>query len=126
MWSTNYLNHLFSRLTRHAYDFIIFCNGTNFFLLLWCFFIFIFSTAYTLLYGWWFDENKDENKDFIFFIFFRGNLTKAVELFNKAISLARTEIELSHLFSLQDAAIAQARVAAKFGISVPAAGMGQT
>ena len=56
---------------------------------------------------------------------FRGNLKEAVDLFNKAISLARTEMELSHLYSLQDAAIAQSRVATKFGISVPTAGMGQ-
>ncbi|KAI0231228.1 Mitochondrial import receptor subunit TOM70 [Lamellibrachia satsuma] len=49
----------------------------------------------------------------------RGNLDKAIELFNKAINLAKTEVEMAHLFSLLDAAIAQSRVANKFGINVP-------
>ena len=50
---------------------------------------------------------------------FRGNLNKAIELFNKAIELAKTEVEMAHLFSLLDAAIAQSRVAARYGIAVP-------
>ena len=49
----------------------------------------------------------------------RGNLSKAIELFNKAINLAKTEVEMAHLFSLLDAAIAQSRVATKFGINIP-------
>ncbi|XP_047002267.1 mitochondrial import receptor subunit TOM70 [Schistocerca americana] len=48
----------------------------------------------------------------------RGNLKRAVELFDKAIPLAKTEIEMSHLFSLRDAAIAQATVAERMGISI--------
>jgi len=46
----------------------------------------------------------------------RGNLTDAIMLFEKAIELAKTEVEMSHLFSLRDAAVAQSRVAEKFGI----------
>jgi import receptor subunit TOM70 len=41
-----------------------------------------------------------------------------VELFDKAIPLAKTELEMSHLFSLRDAAVAQATVAEKLGIQV--------
>ena len=59
-----------------------------------------------------------------FFFSFRGNLSRAIELFNKAISLAKTEIEMAHLYSLLDAAVAQMRVARNFGIQVPLAGMG--
>ncbi|KAK4887620.1 hypothetical protein RN001_003891 [Aquatica leii] len=46
----------------------------------------------------------------------RGNLVIAVELFNKAIALARTETEVTHLFSLRDAAISQLKVTTKLGI----------
>ncbi|XP_043205508.1 mitochondrial import receptor subunit TOM70-like [Amphibalanus amphitrite] len=49
----------------------------------------------------------------------RGNLRRAMELFDKAIPFAKTEAELSHLFSLRDAAQAQAEVAQQLGISVP-------
>ncbi|XP_067009479.1 mitochondrial import receptor subunit TOM70 [Anabrus simplex] len=49
----------------------------------------------------------------------RGNLRHAVELFDKAIPLAKTELEMSHLFSLRDAAVAQATVAEKMGIPIP-------
>ena len=42
-----------------------------------------------------------------------------MELFDKAIPFAKTESELSHLFSLRDAAQAQAEVAQQLGISVP-------
>lgn len=48
----------------------------------------------------------------------RGNLRHAVELFDKAIPLAKTEVEMSHLFSLRDAAMAQATVAEKMGIPI--------
>ncbi|XP_064651491.1 mitochondrial import receptor subunit TOM70-like [Lineus longissimus] len=53
----------------------------------------------------------------------RGNLDGAIEHFNKAIKLAKTEIEMSHLFSLLDAAIAQAKVARNFGIQFPSGTM---
>ncbi|KAI8514976.1 Mitochondrial import receptor subunit TOM70 [Branchiostoma belcheri] len=46
----------------------------------------------------------------------RGNLEKAIELFNKAISIAKTEMEIAHLYSLCDAAVAQAEVAKKYGL----------
>ncbi|KAK5644199.1 hypothetical protein RI129_008044 [Pyrocoelia pectoralis] len=46
----------------------------------------------------------------------RGNLVIAIDLFNKAIALARTEIEMTHLFSLRDAAISQLKVTTKLGI----------
>ncbi|XP_013405522.1 mitochondrial import receptor subunit TOM70 [Lingula anatina] len=52
----------------------------------------------------------------------RGNLTNAIDLFNKAISLAKTEMEMAHLFSLLDAAMAQSKVAQNFGIQVPTMG----
>ncbi|KAJ9594419.1 hypothetical protein L9F63_014144 [Diploptera punctata] len=48
----------------------------------------------------------------------RGNLRHAVELFDKAIPLAKTELEMSHLFSLRDAAVAQATVAERMGIPI--------
>lgn len=46
----------------------------------------------------------------------RGNLLIAVELFDKAISLARTEIEMAHLFSLRYAAESQQRITTRLGI----------
>lgn len=49
----------------------------------------------------------------------RGNLKKAVELFDKAIPLSKTEVEVSHLFSLKDAALAQMKVATKLGVTLP-------
>ena len=52
----------------------------------------------------------------------RGGLDGAITLFNKAISLAKTEVEMAHLFSLLDAAMAQAKVAKNFGIQVPTLG----
>lgn len=52
----------------------------------------------------------------------RGNLILAVDLFNKAIDLARTEIEMTHLFSLRDAAVAQLKVCTRLNIG-PTLGM---
>ncbi|KAF5304549.1 hypothetical protein FQA39_LY09600, partial [Lamprigera yunnana] len=46
----------------------------------------------------------------------RGNLVIAIDLFNKAITLARTELEMTHLFSLRDAAISQLKVTTRLGI----------
>jgi len=46
----------------------------------------------------------------------RGNLKRAVELFNKAIPLSKTELELAHIFSLRDAAEAQQAVVEKLGL----------
>lgn len=37
-------------------------------------------------------------------------MTDAIELFDKALALARTALEITHLFSLQDAAKAQLKV----------------
>ncbi|XP_050308004.1 mitochondrial import receptor subunit TOM70 [Anthonomus grandis grandis] len=48
----------------------------------------------------------------------RGNLVIAIELFNKAIGLARSEMEMIHLFSLRDAAASQLKVATKLGIGL--------
>lgn len=48
----------------------------------------------------------------------RGNLENAVRLFNQALDLAKSEMELIHLCSLKDAAIAQMNVAKKFGIDI--------
>jgi len=53
----------------------------------------------------------------------RGNLKRAIELFDKAIPLANTELEMAHLFGLRDAAMAQITVSAKFGMTIPAMGV---
>jgi len=53
----------------------------------------------------------------------RGNLKRAIELFDKAIPLANTELEMGHLFGLRDAAIAQITVSNKLGITLPAMGI---
>ena len=53
----------------------------------------------------------------------RGNLKRAIELFDKAIPLANTELEMGHLFGLRDAAMAQITVSTKLGITLPAMGM---
>lgn len=55
---------------------------------------------------------------FIILIIFRGNLLRAVELFDQAIPLAKTEMEMAHLFSLRDAALAQATVAQQLGMPI--------
>ena len=54
--------------------------------------------------------------------YFSGNLSKAVDLFEKAIPLANTELEMGHLFGLRDAAIAQTTVSTRLGMVLP--GMG--
>lgn len=46
----------------------------------------------------------------------RGNVKRGIELFDKAIPLAKTEVELMHLFSLRDAAGAQVRVSERLAI----------
>ncbi|XP_044749115.1 mitochondrial import receptor subunit TOM70 [Coccinella septempunctata] len=46
----------------------------------------------------------------------RGNLLLAIELFNKAIELVRSEMEVVHLFSLRDAAASQLKVINQMGI----------
>ncbi|KAI4463823.1 tetratricopeptide repeat protein 6 [Holotrichia oblita] len=46
----------------------------------------------------------------------RGNLVIAIDYFNKAIQLARTEMEMTHLFSLRDAAVSQLKITTKLGI----------
>merc|ERR1712048_1117502 len=53
----------------------------------------------------------------------RGHLKKAIELFDKAIPLANTELEMGHLFGLRDAAQAQITVSTKLNISLPPMGM---
>lgn len=47
-----------------------------------------------------------------------GNLERAIELFEKALKLAKSEMELTHIFSLKDAAQAQLNVTKKMGISL--------
>lgn len=61
--------------------------------------------------------------ELVMFHIFSGNLKRAVELFDKAIPLAKTELEMSHLFSLRDAAVAQATVAEKMGNLITGAGL---
>lgn len=41
----------------------------------------------------------------------------AIDYFDKAIELAKTEMEMTHLFSLRDAAISQQKISTKLGIS---------
>lgn len=48
----------------------------------------------------------------------RGNLENAVELFKKAIYLAKSEPELIHLYALKNAAVAQINVAKQLGIDM--------
>ena len=57
-----------------------------------------------------------------FLCFFRGNLEKATQHFEIAISLAKSEMEMAHLFSLKAAAVAQASLAKKYGIKTPSFG----
>ncbi|XP_014224412.1 mitochondrial import receptor subunit TOM70 [Trichogramma pretiosum] len=45
----------------------------------------------------------------------RGNLSEAISLFDKALALARTFLELTHIFSLRDAAKAQIVVSDRLG-----------
>lgn len=47
-----------------------------------------------------------------------GNLDRAIELFEKALKLAKSEMELTHIFSLKDAAQAQLNVTKKMGLSL--------
>lgn len=49
----------------------------------------------------------------------RGNLDRAIELFNKAIDLVRTETELAQTFSLREAAKAQKYVTETLGLTPP-------
>lgn len=48
----------------------------------------------------------------------RGNLERAVELFEKALNLAKSEPEMVHLYALRNAAVAQINVAKKLGIDM--------
>ena len=42
-----------------------------------------------------------------------------MRLFDKAIPLANTELEMAHLFGLRDAASAQTNVTRRLGITMP-------
>ena len=46
----------------------------------------------------------------------RGNMSRAVELFSKAIPLANTELEMAHIFGLKNAAMAQQAVSQSLGV----------
>lgn len=48
----------------------------------------------------------------------RGQLQEAIKLFESAIKLAKTEMELVHLYSLKDAAIAQVNVTKSMGLDI--------
>lgn len=48
----------------------------------------------------------------------RGQLENAVDLFEKALELTRSEMEMVHLYSLRNAAIAQLNVAKKLGLDL--------
>merc|ERR1712020_168883 len=48
-----------------------------------------------------------------------GNLSSAVELFEKAIPLANTELEMGHICGLKSAAVAQSTVSGRLGITLP-------
>ncbi|XP_063980698.1 mitochondrial import receptor subunit TOM70 [Diachasmimorpha longicaudata] len=45
----------------------------------------------------------------------RGNLHEAIKIFSKALTLARTMYELTHIFTLQDAAKAQLKIGKRLG-----------
>jgi tetratricopeptide (TPR) repeat protein len=52
----------------------------------------------------------------------RGNVARAVELFDRAIAAARSEQELAHLFELREAADVHRAVRERYGVSIdPAA-----
>ncbi|XP_004536233.1 mitochondrial import receptor subunit TOM70 [Ceratitis capitata] len=48
----------------------------------------------------------------------RANLNHAVDLFEKAIKLAKSKSEMSHLYALRNAAVAQINVTSKLGIDM--------
>lgn len=48
----------------------------------------------------------------------RANLDKAVDLFEKAIKLAKSQAEMCHLYALRNAAVAQINVTRKLGIDM--------
>lgn len=48
----------------------------------------------------------------------RGNLQRAIELFDKALPLTKSELEMSHIYSLRDAAVAQIAVAQRLGLPI--------
>lgn len=48
----------------------------------------------------------------------RANLDRAVELFEKAIKLAKSQTEMCHLYALRNAAVAQINVTRKLGIDM--------
>ncbi|XP_015601170.1 mitochondrial import receptor subunit TOM70 [Cephus cinctus] len=53
----------------------------------------------------------------------RGNMKEAIELFDKALELGRTAIELTHIFSLKDAAQTQLTVTERLGMDLSWLGM---
>lgn len=54
----------------------------------------------------------------VIYFFIRGNLKEAIELFDKALALGRTEMELTHIFSLKDAAKTQLTVTERLGLDL--------
>ncbi|CAO1336983.1 unnamed protein product [Diamesa serratosioi] len=48
----------------------------------------------------------------------RGNLNEAIRLFEKALLLAKSEMELTHIYSLKDAAQAQMNVTKRLGLDM--------
>ena len=59
------------------------------------------------------------HRSLLYFLHSRGNLDRAIELFNKAIALVRTETELAQTFSLREAAKAQKYVTETLGLTPP-------
>lgn len=55
----------------------------------------------------------------------RGQLNEAIELFEKALVLCRSETEMVHIYSLRNAAIAQLNVARKLNLDLNALTSGQ-
>lgn len=45
-------------------------------------------------------------------------MERAISLFDKALEMAKSEMELTHIFSLKDAAQSQVNVTKKMGISL--------
>lgn len=62
--------------------------------------------------------SENHQRFLIFIQNFSGNLDRAISLFEKALKLAKSEMELTHIFSLKDAAQAQLNVTKKMGLSL--------
>lgn len=54
----------------------------------------------------------------------RGNPMAAIDLYDKAVMMSNTELEMAHLLGLKNAAAAQCAVSKRLGIDLNALGAG--